>query len=73
MTLPGTGICEVNRMGKEEIPEAKALMWISVMFPLVESPADETDKMSSLIHLYCSAGARKIVELQEELDRIRGV
>lgn len=51
-----------------EIPEVKSLRWLSNMFPFVENPKDETDKMSNAIHIYCSAGADKIEELVRKIE-----
>lgn len=56
-------------MGKnEEIKEVKSLRWLANMFPYIENPQDETDKMSNAIHIYCSAGADKIEELQKQIN-----
>lgn len=52
----------------KEIPEVKSLRWLANMFPYTENAKDETDKMSNAIHIYCTAGADKIEELQELLD-----
>ena len=51
-----------------EIPEVKSLRWLSNMFPFVDNPKDETDRMSNAIHVYCSAGADKIEELVKSLE-----
>lgn len=50
-----------------DIPEVKSLRWLANMFPYVEKPQDETDRMSNAIHIYCSAGADKIEELSKLL------
>lgn len=46
--------------------EAKSLKWLANMFPLTNVPLDETDKISNAIHIYCTAGAEKIDQLQKE-------
>lgn len=51
-------------MSRNEIPEVKSLRWLANMFPYVDHPQDETDKISNAIHLYCTAGADKIEQLQ---------
>lgn len=38
---------------------AKSLRWLSNMFPFVEHPEDEADRMSNAIHIYSKAGAEK--------------
>ena len=53
---------------KEEIVEVKSLRWLANMFPYTENPQDNTDKMSNAIHLYCTASADKIEELQSLLN-----
>lgn len=52
-----------------EIPEAKSLRWLANIFPFVDKPQDETDKMSNAIHVYCTAGADKIEELAATLEQ----
>lgn len=39
---------------------AKSLQWLSNMFPYVEHPENEVDRMSNAIHIYSKAGAEKI-------------
>lgn len=53
-----------------EIPEVKSLRWLANMFPWVDNPQDDADKMSNAIHLYCTAGADKIEELSTLLEQI---
>lgn len=48
---------------------AKSLRWLSNMFPFVEHPEDEADRMSNAIHIYSKAGAEKIQELEQKLER----
>lgn len=50
--------------------EAKSLRWLANMFPLTNVPLDETDKISNAIHIYCSAGAEKIEQLQKENEML---
>ena len=49
----------------KEIQEVKSLRWLANMFPYIENPEDDTDRMTNAIHIYCSAGADKIEELQK--------
>ena len=53
---------------KIELAEVKSLRWLANMFPYTENPQDDTDKMSNAIHVYCTAGADKIEELQNLLN-----
>lgn len=48
---------------------AKSLRWLSNMFPFMEHPEDEADRMSNAIHIYSKAGAEKIQELEQKLER----
>lgn len=48
---------------------AKSLQRLSNMFPFMEHPEDEADRMSNAIHIYSKAGAEKIRELEEKLER----
>ena len=43
----------MNKMTQEE----KSLRWLVNMFPFVNEPKDETDKISNAINTYCTAGA----------------
>ena len=52
----------------KEIPEVKSLRWLANMFPYIENPEDDTDRMTNAIHIYCIAGADKIEELQKQLN-----
>lgn len=53
---------------ENEIQEVKSLRWLANMFPYVDEPQDEADKLANAIHVYCSAGADKIEELQSMLE-----
>ena len=55
---------------RKEIPEASSLRWLANMFPLTKVPLDQTDKMTNAIHIYCTAGAKKLEELQELNDML---
>lgn len=57
-------------MSNNEIAEAKSLRWLANVFPLIENPEDDIDKMSNAIHVYCTAGADKIEELQNLLNHL---
>lgn len=52
----------------KEIPEVKSLRWLANMFPYIENPEDNTDRMTNAIHIYCTAGADKIEELAKKLE-----
>ncbi len=54
----------------DEISEVKSLRWLANMFPWVDNPHDDTDRMSNAIHLYCTAGADKIEQLTALLEQI---
>lgn len=54
-----------------EIPEVKSLRWLVFNFPFVEEPKDEADKITNAIHVYCSAAADKIEEIQKELNELK--
>lgn len=61
-----------------EIPEAKSLRWLAIQFPLVEKPKDDIEKIQSLIHLYCTAGANRLesidaenIKLKAELEKVK--
>lgn len=56
-----------------EIAEAKSLRWLANMWPLVEDPKDEADKMSTTIHLYCTAAADRIEQMAETIDYARTI
>lgn len=43
------------------------------MFPMIKNPKDETDKITSCIHIYCSAGADKIEELQNKVEELQSI
>ena len=53
---------------EKEIKEVKSLRWLANMFPFIENPKDEEDKMMNTINVYCTAGADKIKELAEMVD-----
>lgn len=54
-----------------EIPEAKSLRWLCNQFPVIVPPQDDEDKICNVIHVYCEAGAKKIDELQREVERLK--
>lgn len=56
-----------------EIPEVKSLRWLANMWPLVEKPQDEADRMSTCIHLYCTAAADRMVQMSEAVDFARTI
>ena len=57
-------------MKQNELPEEKQMRWLANMFPYIKNPQDEADKMSNVIHIYCTAAADKIKELQELCNRL---
>lgn len=54
-----------------EIPEAKSLRWLCNQFPVTIPAQDDGDRMMNAIHMYCEAGAKKIEELQAEVERLK--
>lgn len=56
---------------KKENKEAKSLRWLANMFPWTDQAESEEDKMSNAIHIYAKAGAEKIEELAEKLEKNR--
>ena len=48
-----------------EIPEVKSLRWLANMWPQVEKPEDDADRMSNAIHLYCTAAADRMEAMSE--------
>lgn len=53
---------------KKELGEAKALRWLANMFPLIDDPKDNEDKINNIINLYCATGADKLEELSEKIN-----
>ena len=51
--------------------EAKSLRWLAFNFPKVENPQTESDKLSNCIHLYSSAAADRIDQLERELEIVK--
>lgn len=58
------------QVDKKEIPEVKSLRWLANMFPKVEKPQDDSDKISTCIHLYCTAGANLLEDYRKKIDRL---
>ncbi len=56
---------------KNEIPEVKALKWLTVQFPKIEDPKDDTDKMVNCINVYCNNAIDKINSQQGEIERLK--
>lgn len=54
-----------------EILEAKSLRWLCNQFPITTPARDDGDRICNAIHVYCEAGAKKIEELQKEVDRLK--
>ena len=50
-----------------EVPEAKSLRWLAFVFPKIENPADDCDRMTNCIHLYCTNAAKLIEQQRDEL------
>ena len=38
------------------------------MFPYIEKPKDDTEKMNNAIHVYATRGADKIEQLEEDIS-----
>lgn len=55
---------------KKAIPEVSSLRWLANMFPFIENPEDDADKISNAIHVYCTAGANKIEELSAKVNNL---
>lgn len=51
--------------------EVKSLRWLANMWPLVEKPEDDADKMSTCIHLYCTAAADRVEQMAEAIENLR--
>lgn len=56
-----------------EIPEVKSLRWLANMWPQVEKPEDDADRMSNAIHLYCTAAADRMEAMSEAVDYARTI
>lgn len=56
---------------KKEIPEVKSLRWLDNMFPWIDNPQDEVDRMTNAVHIYATAGADKIEALAKELEELK--
>lgn len=50
---------------------AKSLRWLANQFPAVEAPSDDTDRLLSCIHLYCTAGADAIDTLAASITALQ--
>ena len=48
--------------------EVRGLRWLANMWPLIEDPKDDADRMSNCIHLYCEAAASKIEQMAYAMD-----
>ena len=54
-----------------KIPEAKSLRWLCNQFPVTIPAQDDGDRICNAIHVYCEAGAKKIDELQREVECLK--
>lgn len=54
-----------------EIPEAKSLRWLCNQLQITIPTQDDGDRLCNAIHVYCEAGAKKIEELQKEIERLK--
>lgn len=50
--------------------EAKSLKWLANMFPFIDDPKDDIDKMTNAIHVYCEAGANCIEMMLDKIDAL---
>lgn len=66
-------MCLDDKTQVGEIQEAKSLRWLANMWPLVENPKDEADRMSTCIHLYCTAAADRMDQMAEAIDYARTI
>lgn len=46
----------------------KALRWVTNQFPVFESPQDESEKMSTLLHYYTENGANVIANILNHMQ-----
>lgn len=53
--------------------EVKGLHWLANMWPMIEQPKDDADRMSNCIHLYCEAAANKIEQMSDSIDYSRQI
>ena len=58
----------MEKVNTKEIPEVKSLRWLANMFPKVEKPQDDSDKLSTCIHLYCTAGANLLEDYRKKIE-----
>lgn len=56
----------------KEIKEAKSLRWLANQFPLIENPKDDADKMVNCIHIYCTAAAERLEQMEKEYTDVCG-
>ena len=59
------------KVDTKEIPEVKSLRWLANMFPKFEKPQDDSDKLSTCIHIYCTAAADRLEAMAAELEKIK--
>lgn len=57
-------------MPNKEIPEVKSLRWLANMFPFIENPENDADRVCNAINVYCTAGANKIEELSTKVNNL---
>lgn len=56
-----------------EVPEAKSLRWLAFIFPKIENPVDDCDRMTNCINLYCTSAADLIEHQSKEIDELHGM
>lgn len=61
----------MDKVNTKEIPEIKSLRWLANMFPKVENPQDDSDKLSTCIHIYCTSAADRLEAMAAELAKVR--
>ena len=55
-------------MAENEIAEVKALKWLTIQFPEIEDPKDDTDRLQNCINLYCTNAINKINSQQADIE-----
>ena len=58
----------MSQVNTKEIPEVKSLRWLANMFPKFDKPQDDSEKLSTCIHLYCTAGANLLEDYRKKIE-----
>ena len=46
----------------------KALRWLTLQFPYITNPSDDSDRLCNCIYLYCSSAISEIESLRLQLN-----